>query len=91
MLRFTTGSPSTVGGLSSAPCSVTVWGLAQLSGVKVKFWGETRTSLLTAPLTAKTTVDSGRAVSTSVKVSEVPSSETLADVLLSVKPGVSLS
>ena len=36
MFRVMTWSPSTVAGLSSTPCSVTVWAVSQLPGAKAR-------------------------------------------------------
>ncbi len=90
-VTLTVELPSTVGGLSSAPVTVTGCGVSQFARVKVNCGGVTVTSPAFALLTSKTTSDSGRAAKATVQLSVVPFSDTVADDLLRVTPGKSLS
>ena len=71
--------------------SVTVCAVAQLPGVNVSVAGAAVTSSLSLLVTVNTTSLSGCASNTTVNVSVVPDSSTVAVVLLSVKPATSSS
>ena len=90
-MTATTALPSTLGKLSLIPVTVTCCGVFQFAVVNVSCAGETVTSAVFALLTFSTTFEAGWAVRTTVQESLVPFSETVAAVLLSVKPAVSLS
>ena len=73
------------------PVMVTVCATFQLAFVNVKFAAETVASFVSPEVTLITTSLSGCASNTTVKVSVPPLLVTMAVVLLSVKPAVSLS
>ena len=77
--------------LSSTPVTVTVCATFQFTVVNVKLAGETVASPVSAEVTSITTFPTGCTSNTTVKVSAVAPSLTVAVVLLSVNPAVSLS
>ena len=76
---------------SSTPVTVTVWAVSQLAGVKVRVVGVVLASPVSSLLTVSTTLEVGWALRTTVKLSLLPDSSTVAVVLERVNPAASSS
>ena len=75
---------------SSAPATVTVWGVSQFAAVNVNSIGDTVAAAVSPEDTSTLTSAVGRVASATVNVAD-PSSSTVTDVLSSTSPAESSS